>query len=49
MDAYTLAVVIAGGGALGVVVWLLAKLGKALITIAEALAAAAVVFLACGW
>jgi len=45
MDAYTVAVVIAGGGALGVVVWLLAKLGKALITIAEALAAAAVVFL----
>jgi S-DNA-T family DNA segregation ATPase FtsK/SpoIIIE len=46
MDAQTVAVVIAGGGALGVLVWLLAKLGKALITIAEALAAAAVVFLA---
>ncbi|MGB9281345.1 MAG: FtsK/SpoIIIE domain-containing protein [Pseudonocardiaceae bacterium] len=46
MDAYTVAVVMAGGGTLGVVVWLLAKLGKALITIAEALAAAAVVFLA---
>jgi S-DNA-T family DNA segregation ATPase FtsK/SpoIIIE len=45
MDAYKVAVVIAGGGALGVVVWLLAKVGKALITIAEALAAAAVVFL----
>lgn len=36
---------IAGGGALGVVVWLLAKLGRALIKIAEALAAAAVVLL----
>jgi hypothetical protein len=29
MDAQTIAVVIAGAGALGVVVWLLAKLGKA--------------------
>jgi S-DNA-T family DNA segregation ATPase FtsK/SpoIIIE len=45
MDAQTVAVVVAGGGALGVVVWVLAKVGKALITIAEALAAAAVVFL----
>ncbi len=40
MDVNTVAVVIAGGGALGVLVWVLAKLGKALITIAEALAAA---------
>jgi S-DNA-T family DNA segregation ATPase FtsK/SpoIIIE len=46
MDAQTIALLIAGGGALGVVVWALAKLGKALVTIAEALAAAAVVFLA---
>jgi S-DNA-T family DNA segregation ATPase FtsK/SpoIIIE len=46
MDAQTIALVIAGGGALGVMVWALAKLGKALVTIAEALAAAAVVFLA---
>ena len=45
MDAQTIALVIAGGGALGVVVWLLAKLGKALIKIAETLAAAAVVLL----
>jgi hypothetical protein len=44
MDAQTVAVVVAGGGALGVVVWVLAKVGKALVTIAEALAAAAVVF-----
>jgi DNA segregation ATPase FtsK/SpoIIIE, S-DNA-T family len=43
MDAQTIALVIAGGGALGVVVWLLAKIGKALIKLAEALAAAAVV------
>jgi DNA segregation ATPase FtsK/SpoIIIE, S-DNA-T family len=45
MDAQTIALLIAGGAALGVVVWILAKLGKALVTIAEALAAAAVVFL----
>ena len=43
MDAQTIAWVIAGGGALGAVVWLLAKIGRALIKIAEALAAAAVV------
>jgi S-DNA-T family DNA segregation ATPase FtsK/SpoIIIE len=46
MDAYLIALVMAGGAALGVVVWLLAKLGKALIKIAEALAAAAVVLFA---
>ena len=38
--------VIAGGGVLGVVVWVLAKLGRALIKLAEALAAAAVVLFA---
>jgi S-DNA-T family DNA segregation ATPase FtsK/SpoIIIE len=42
MDAQTIARVIAGGSALGVVVWLLAKLGKSLIKIAEASAGAAV-------
>ena len=46
MDAYMIAVLITGGGVLGVVVWVLAKVGKALIQIAEALAAAVVVFLA---
>jgi S-DNA-T family DNA segregation ATPase FtsK/SpoIIIE len=46
MDAQTIAAVIAGGGALGIFVWVLAKLGKALIKIAEALAAAAAVFFA---
>ncbi|RSN28620.1 cell division protein FtsK [Amycolatopsis sp. WAC 01416] len=35
-----------GGGVLGVVVWMLHKLGRALATIAEVLAAAAVVFIA---
>jgi len=48
MDAYLIALVLAGGAALGVMVSVLAKLGKALIKIAEALAAAAVVIFA-GW
>jgi hypothetical protein len=43
MNAYLIAAVLAGGGVLGVVVWVLAKLGRALIKLAEALAAAAVV------
>ena len=46
MDAQMIAVLIAGGAALGIFVWVLAKLGKALIKIAEALAAAAAVFFA---
>src|SRR5947209_9708607 len=46
MDAQMIAILIAGGTALGVVVWMLAKVGQALIKIAEALAAAAVVFFA---
>jgi DNA segregation ATPase FtsK/SpoIIIE, S-DNA-T family len=46
MGAQMIAVVIAGGAVLGVVVWLLAKVGKVLVKIAEALVAAAVVFLA---
>jgi DNA segregation ATPase FtsK/SpoIIIE, S-DNA-T family len=46
MDAQTIALLIAGCGALGIVVWVLAKIGRVLIKIAEALAAAAVVFLA---
>ena len=41
-----IAALIAGGGVLGVVVWVLAKVGKTLVKVAEALAAAAVVFLA---
>jgi DNA segregation ATPase FtsK/SpoIIIE, S-DNA-T family len=39
-----IAVLTAGGGALGLVVWLLAKVGRVLVKIAEALVAAAVVF-----
>ena len=46
MDVQTIALLIGGGGALGVVVWVLAKIGRALIKIAEALAAAAAVFMA---
>jgi S-DNA-T family DNA segregation ATPase FtsK/SpoIIIE len=46
MDVGLIAAVIAGGGLLGVVVWVLAKVGKALVTIAEALAGAAVVIFA---
>jgi S-DNA-T family DNA segregation ATPase FtsK/SpoIIIE len=46
MDAGLIAAVLAGGSLLGVVVWVLAKVGKALVTIAEALAAAAVVIFA---
>src|SRR6185437_553515 len=46
MDAQTIALLIGGGSALGVIVWVLAKIGRVLIKIAEALAAAAVVFLA---
>jgi S-DNA-T family DNA segregation ATPase FtsK/SpoIIIE len=46
MGAQMITVLIAGGAVLGVVVWLLAKVGKALVKIAEVLAAAAVVFLA---
>ena len=46
MDVHLIAALIAGGGVLGVVVWVLAKVGKTLVKVAEALAAAAVVFLA---
>jgi S-DNA-T family DNA segregation ATPase FtsK/SpoIIIE len=46
MDVQLIAALIAGGGVLGVVVWVLAKVGKTLVKVAEALAAAAVVFLA---
>jgi S-DNA-T family DNA segregation ATPase FtsK/SpoIIIE len=46
MDLSTIATLIAGAGGLGIVVWMLAQLGRALIKIAEALAAAAAVFFA---
>src|ERR671938_137227 len=46
MDAQAIALLIAGGGALGAAVWVLAKIGHVLIKVAEALAAAAAVFIA---
>jgi S-DNA-T family DNA segregation ATPase FtsK/SpoIIIE len=46
MELSTIAAVIAGAGGLGILVWVLAKLGRALIKIAEVVAAAAAVFLA---
>ncbi len=46
MDASMIAMLVAGTGVLGVVVWVLAKIGQVLIKVAEALAAAAVVALA---
>jgi DNA segregation ATPase FtsK/SpoIIIE, S-DNA-T family len=44
MSVQLIAALIAGGAVLGIVVWVLAKIGRALITIAEALAAAAAMF-----
>jgi S-DNA-T family DNA segregation ATPase FtsK/SpoIIIE len=46
MDAHTLGILILGGAGLGLTVWVLHKVGKALIAIAEALAAVAAVFIA---
>ncbi|OXM70804.1 MULTISPECIES: FtsK/SpoIIIE domain-containing protein [Amycolatopsis] len=49
MNAHTFGVLLLGSAGLAVIVWVLHKLGKALASIAEALAAAAVVFLALWW
>src|SRR5918998_2787509 len=47
MDVRMIALLVAAAGVLGIVVWVLAKIGQALIKVAEALAAAtAVVFAA---
>jgi S-DNA-T family DNA segregation ATPase FtsK/SpoIIIE len=46
MDLNTIVALITGGAALGVLMWVLAKIGHALIKVAEALAAAAAVVLA---
>jgi DNA segregation ATPase FtsK/SpoIIIE, S-DNA-T family len=46
MDTLTIALIIAGGAVLGIVVWILATLGRALVKVAETLAAAAVMFVA---
>jgi DNA segregation ATPase FtsK/SpoIIIE, S-DNA-T family len=49
MDAHTIGMLLLGGLGLGAVVWVLHKIGKALIALFEALAAMAVVFLALWW
>ena len=49
MEAHTIGVLLLGGAGLAVTVWVLHKIGKALITVMEALAAAAVVFVALWW
>ncbi|MBV8994167.1 MAG: cell division protein FtsK, partial [Pseudonocardiales bacterium] len=46
MGVETIALLIVGGSALSVLVWVLAKIGRVLIKIAEALAAAVAVFVA---
>jgi S-DNA-T family DNA segregation ATPase FtsK/SpoIIIE len=46
MAAHSLGVLVLAGGGLGVVVWLLAKLGRLLAKVVEAVAAAAVLFVA---
>lgn len=49
MDAHTIGVLLLGGVGLGVVVWVLYKIGTALLAVVEALAAVAVVFVALWW
>jgi DNA segregation ATPase FtsK/SpoIIIE, S-DNA-T family len=49
MDAHTIGVLLLGGAGLGAVVWVLHKIGKALISVMETLAAMAVVFVALWW
>ena len=49
MDAHTIGVLLRAGAGLGVVVWVLHKIGKALLAVVEALAAVAVVFVALWW
>jgi DNA segregation ATPase FtsK/SpoIIIE, S-DNA-T family len=49
MDAHTIGVLLLGGAGLGAVVWVLHKIGKALITVMEAFAAMAVVFVVLWW
>ncbi|MBV9012871.1 MAG: cell division protein FtsK [Pseudonocardiales bacterium] len=49
MDAHTIGMLLLGGLGLGAVVWVLHKIGKALIAMFEALAAMAVVFVALWW
>ena len=49
MNAHAVGLLIVGGAGLGLLVWLLHKLGKALVAIAEIVTAAAVLFVALWW
>jgi S-DNA-T family DNA segregation ATPase FtsK/SpoIIIE len=49
MSPHTFGVLVLAGGCLAVVVWVLHKIGRALVTVAEALATVAVVFVAVWW
>ena len=49
MDAHTIGMFLASGVGLAVTVWVLHKIGKALLAVAETLAALAVVFVALRW
>lgn len=49
MNTNGISVLLIGGGVLGVAVWLLHKIGRALATILEVLAAAALVFISLWW
>ena len=46
MDAHSMGVLLLGGAGLAVVVWVLHKIGKVLVAVAEAVATVAVVFVA---
>jgi DNA segregation ATPase FtsK/SpoIIIE, S-DNA-T family len=49
MDAHTIGALLVGGAGLAVTVWVLHKIGKALLALVETLAAVAVVFIALWW
>ena len=49
MDAHTIGVLLLAGAGLGVVVWVLHKIGTVLLAVVEALAAVAVVFVTLRW
>jgi DNA segregation ATPase FtsK/SpoIIIE, S-DNA-T family len=49
MSPHVIGVLVLGGGCLAVAVWLLHKIGKALVAVTELVAAVAVVFVALGW
>jgi S-DNA-T family DNA segregation ATPase FtsK/SpoIIIE len=49
MSPHTIGVLVLGGGCVAVAVWVLNKIGKALVVVAEAVATVAVVFVALWW